>query len=71
MSFESSIVKIESKLRHVDFNHPLNIYNIVASSGTGFFITPKLILTCHHVVDGAVNINILYKIKYMKKYYLY
>lgn len=61
MSFESSIVKIESKLRHVDFNHPLNIYNIVASSGTGFFITPKLILTCHHVVDGAVNINVLYK----------
>jgi hypothetical protein len=61
MNFEDSVVKLNVKSRIIDYNHPNNIFNIESFTGTGFFITDKLILTCYHVVENAINIEILYK----------
>lgn len=61
MNFEDSVVKLNVKSRIIDYNHPNNIFNIESFTGTGFFITNKLILTCYHVVENAINIEILYK----------
>ena len=60
-NFENYIVKLNVKSVDYDFNHPLNLFSNSESSGTGFFITNSLILTCYHVVKAAVNITILYK----------
>ncbi len=61
MDWDNYVVKLNVKSKVTDFNHPLNIYETQNSSGTGFFISPNQILTCFHVVSGAVNIEIIFK----------
>ena len=63
MNFENSVVKIICNIRKNDFSNPLNTFSIISGSGTGFFITKKLILTCFHVINGAHSIEINYKDK--------
>ena len=60
IKWENVVVKIISTIQNNDFNHPLNRYDTSNLTGTGFFIGKNLILTCYHVVEGAVNINISY-----------
>jgi S1-C subfamily serine protease len=61
MDWENYVVKLNVKSKTIDFNHPLNIYETQESSGTGFFISQNQILTCYHVISGAINIDILFK----------
>jgi S1-C subfamily serine protease len=61
MDWENYVVKLNVKSKVVDFNHPLNIYETQNTSGTGFFISKNEILTCFHVVSGAINIDVLFK----------
>jgi S1-C subfamily serine protease len=61
MNWENYVVKINVKSKVIDFNHPLNIYETENSSGTGFFINKTQILTCYHVISGAINIDITFK----------
>ncbi len=61
MNWENCVVKINVKLSEIDFNHPLNVFNTITATGTGFFISKKQVLTCYHVVKNAINIDILYK----------
>ena len=61
MNWENCVVKINIKAKDIDFNHPLNVFSTSNSSGTGFFISKHLILTCFHVIKDAINIDILYK----------
>ena len=59
--WEQIVVKITSTIENNDFNHPLNIFDTFSASGTGFFIGKNFILTCYHVIEGALTINISYK----------
>jgi S1-C subfamily serine protease len=61
MNWEKSVVKINVILKDINYGHPLNNMGTLTSTGTGFFISKKLILTCYHVVKFAINIEILYK----------
>ena len=61
MNWEKSVVKINVKSRKIYYSNPLNTYNIYETSGTGFFITKNLILTCYHVIENSIIIDILYK----------
>ena len=61
MNWENYVVQINVKSKVIDLNHPLNIYETAKSSGTGFFISLTEILTCYHVVSGAINIDITFK----------
>lgn len=61
MDWENYVVKLNVKSKVINFNHPLNIYETQNTSGTGFFISKNEILTCFHVVSGAININVLFK----------
>lgn len=58
MNYEKSIIQINVRKIDIDLNHPLNLYKNYETSGTGFFIDEKLILTCYHVIQGSVDINI-------------
>ena len=60
MKWENVVVKITCTKQNNDFNHPLNTFDTSKINGTGFFINKNLILTCYHVIDGAININISY-----------
>jgi S1-C subfamily serine protease len=60
MNWENYVVQINVKSKVIDLNHPLNIYETAKSSGTGFFISLTEILTCYHVVSGAINIDITF-----------
>ena len=60
-NWENIVVRINSIIYNNDFNHPLNKFDTSNISGTGFFIDKNLILTCYHVIEGALSINISYK----------
>lgn len=60
MNWRNYVVKLNVKSKVVDFNYPLNNYKTQTSSGTGFFISKKTILTCFHVVSGAINIIVVF-----------
>ena len=59
--WENIVVRISSTVQNNNFNHPLNKFDTSNLSGTGFFIGKNLILTCYHVIEGALSINISYK----------
>jgi hypothetical protein len=61
MNWENSVVKINVIVSDIDFKNPLNTSSTYEASGTGFFVSKKLILTCYHVVKYAINIDIFYK----------
>jgi len=61
MEWEKYVVQINVKSKVINLNYPLNIFKTKNSSGTGFFISRTEILTCHHVVYGAINIDITFK----------
>ena len=49
----NSIIRIISYNIDYDYFNPPNIINDEQTIGTGFFIKPKIILTCAHVVENA------------------
>lgn len=51
----SSIVKILSQNINFDWYNPHRAYDSSGSSGTGFFYTSELILTCAHVINSGVR----------------
>lgn len=61
MDWETFVVKISATSKVIDYNHPLNTHAVETYTGTGFFISKKLILTCYHVVEFAINVDITYK----------
>ena len=60
-NWENIVVKINCTSQNNDFNHPLNKYDTSNITGSGFFIAKNLILTCFHVIEGALNIYISFK----------
>lgn len=61
MNLDNYVVKINVKSKVIDFNYPLNIYETQNKSGTGFFINKTQILTCYHVISGAITIDIIFR----------
>lgn len=73
------VVKISVVSNSMNLITPTNTQNFSRGSGTGFFFNikhPKLILTCYHVIEDAVQIfvtfndqhNIPVKVKYISYY---
>ena len=60
-NWENIVVRINSIVQNNDFNHPLNKFDTFSVSGSGFFISKKLILTCYHVIEGSLSIYISFK----------
>lgn len=60
IDWEKYIVKINVKSLIIDFNNPMNLSNINSVSGTGFFLSDYIILTCYHVVKYAKDIEIIF-----------
>ena len=61
ISWDNYIVRLSVKRNSIDLNNPLNNTDIQNVSGTGFFITKQIILTCYHVIKYAEFIEIIYK----------
>ncbi len=61
MNWDKIVVKLIVINKQTEFKQPLNNFSTVESTGTGFFIDKKLILTCYHVVSNATNIDIIFK----------
>lgn len=60
-NWENIVVRINSIVQNNDFNHPLNKFDTFNVSGSGFFISKKLILTCYHVIEGSLSVYISFK----------
>jgi len=65
MNWDDVVVKLNVTSLNIDLNNPLNINDHDNSSGTGFFLSKKLILTCYHVVKFALSIEVIYKGNYI------
>jgi S1-C subfamily serine protease len=62
IDYKKAIVKITIKKAEIDLNHPLNKYTNSEVSGSGFFISKNLILTCYHVIENSLDIIVsIYK----------
>ena len=53
-----SIVKITCYSTNIDFTAPYRNESDSESNGTGFVIGKNVILTCYHVVDGALRLKV-------------
>ncbi len=53
---EHSVVRIKVESIDMNWTLPYQIGEIRSGSGSGFFISKDLIVTCSHVVDGAKNV---------------
>lgn len=58
MNLEYYIVHITVHQKENNLNHPMNDFGSSKSSGTGFYIEPGVILTCHHVVENSLSITV-------------
>lgn len=68
-NYLSSVVKIVSQDVTFDWYNPYKTYNNSDSSGTGFFIDNNgTILTCFHVIEDSVKVDIIIPIEGHDKY---
>lgn len=58
MNYENYIVHIFVQKKDIDLNNPLNTFANSKVSGTGFYIDKGLILTCYHVVQNNLKIQV-------------
>ena len=68
MSINNSVVKLISFNIDFDWFNPYKVLNDTTSTGSGFFISDKYILTCAHVIDGSTQILFTTPITGKKKY---